>query len=115
MKTTIFAGLAAATALGSLLVAGTASAAVPYPHPHNVNQRLRDQHARIRQGIRSGQLTWRETRNLDRRDARVVRQEQRDRFFHNGHLTSGERRQLNHELNRDSRAIYRDKHNDRVR
>ena len=114
MKITIVAGLTALAGLGAVLAGGVANADVPYPHPHGINQRLRDQHARIGQGIGDDQLTRRETRDLDRRDARVVRQEQRDRFFHHGHLTAGERRHLDGELNRDSRAIYRDKHNDHV-
>ena len=115
MKIGNIAGIAALAALGSVLAGGVAQAQVPYGHPDSINQRLHDQHARIRQGVRSDELTRHETRNLDRRDARVYRQERRDRFFHHGRLTNNERRHLNGELNRDSRAIYRDKHNDRER
>ena len=115
MKIGNIAGIAAFAALGSVLAGGVAQAQPPYADHGNINQRLHNQHERIGQGIHSDQLTWRETSNLDRRDARVVRQEQRDRFFHHGRLTGGERRQLNNELNRDSHAIYRDKHNDHVR
>ena len=114
MKIKIVAGLTALAGLGAVLAGGVANADVPYSHSQGINQRLHDQHARIRQGVGDDQLTWRETRNLDRRDARVARQEQRDRFFHHGHLTTRERHQINGELNRDSRAIYRDKHNDHV-
>lgn len=115
MKARYIALAAPLALLGTVLVSGTAKASVPYHHTNSVNQRLRDQHTRIHQGVGSGQLTWRETHNLDVRDARVQRQERRDRFFHHGRLTSAERRHLNSELNHDSRTIYRDKHNRRVR
>ena len=115
MKTGFIGGLTAILGIGSALTGGVANAQVPFHHPDSINQRLHDQHARIRQGIGSDQLTRRETHNLRSRDARVLRQERRDRFFHQGHLTGNERRHLNGELNRDSGAIYRDKHNDRVR
>ena len=115
MKMGYIAGASALVAFGSLLIGNVANAQAPFHHPDSVNQRLRDQHARIRQGMHSGELTRGEVRNLNRRDARVLRQERRDRFFHAGHLTPGERRHLNGELNHDSGTIYRDKHNDRVR
>lgn len=76
-----------------------------------INQRLENQHSRIEQGIRSGELTYREQRNVESRDASIYRTEQRDRACDNGRLTGFERKQLNQQLNNDSRAIYRDKHN----
>src|ERR1700677_3759178 len=100
---------------GIVLVAGSASADPNYPRPNEVNHRLVNQQARIDQGVHSGQLTWRETRNLEGRDDRVYAQESRDEAFHDGHLTRGEDLRLNSELNRDSRAIYRDKHNCQTR
>lgn len=80
-----------------------------------INQRLHDQHGRIHQGVGSDQLTRREQYRLNRRDARIHAQEHLDRRFDNGHLTGGERRNLNRELNRTSGAIYRDKHNGAIR
>jgi len=115
MKLVSMARMTTLVALGTALMGGIASAQTPYPHPHGINQRLRDQNARIEQGNDSGQLTRREDRHLDRRDDRVQRQERRDRRTDNGHLTADERRHLNGELNRDSHAIYQGKHNDRVR
>lgn len=81
----------------------------------SINQRLHDQHSRIHQGVGSDQLTRREQYRLNRRDARIHAQEHIDRRFDHGHLTPGERRNLNRELNRSSGAIYRDKHNAAVR
>ena len=99
---------AAAAALAATLVPMAAQA-------QGINQRLNNQHQRIRQGVGSGQLTRGEQGRLNRRDAYIHGQERLDRRFDNGHLTGGERRQLNHELNHSSRRIYQDKHNAFVR
>ncbi len=85
------------------------------PYHGNINERQAEQHKRIVQGIRSGQLTHREVRGLHNRTAVVRAQERRDRYFHHGHLTSHERTRLNHEMNHDSRSIYRQKHDAQVR
>jgi hypothetical protein len=100
--------IAAAALLGAALLPMAAQA-------QSVNGRLQDQHQRIRQGVRSGQLTRGEQYRLNRRDAYVHAQEHLDRRFDHGHLTRGERRGLNNELNHTSTAIYRDKHNAAVR
>jgi len=76
-----------------------------------INQRKENQQDRISQGIRSGQLTPREASHLESREAHINRQEARDKAANGGHLTAGERAQINREQNRTSRAIYRDKHN----
>ena len=112
--------LAVAALLGtSLLPAAVQAQTVPgtpmHPHRPGINARLRHQDARVDQGDASGQLTRRESRRLSRRDARIAGQAARDRYLHNGHLTAGEHRRLNRELNRTSHAIYRKKHNDRTR
>ncbi len=100
--------LAAAAALTAALVPMAAQA-------QGINQRLNNQHARIRQGVGSGQLTRGEQYRLNRRDAYIHGQERLDRRFDNGHLTGGERRQLNNELNHSSSRIYQNKHNAAVR
>jgi hypothetical protein len=92
-------GLALAILLTSTLGAAT------------INQRRENQQDRIAQGVRSGQLTARETGGLENKEARLNRQIRNDRMDHNGHLTGGERAQINHEQNHLSRDIYRDKHN----
>ena len=104
-KTTVIAGIAL---LGAALLPMAAQA-------QGINQRLHDQHGRIHQGVQSGQLTRREQYRLNRRDAYIHAQAHMDRRFDHGHLTPGERRNLNRELNGSSRAIYRDKHNAAVR
>ena len=80
-------------------------------HAATINQRRAFQQHRIAQGERSGQLTGRETRHLERREASIGREERHMRTADRGHLTRPDRVALNHRLNRTSRAIYRDKHN----
>lgn len=110
MKTNYIAGTLLAALLGLGLMPLQANAQTKYPRPKEVNRRLENQHDRIHQGVRSGALNRRETRNLRLADARVRYQEQRDRINHNGHLTTHEYRQINREMNRNSNRIYRDKH-----
>lgn len=79
-----------------------------------VGQRERNQQERIAQGVRSGQLTAGETAHLEGREAGINQEVRKDRAANGGKLTAAERRQVNHQENRTSRAIYRDKHNARV-
>ena len=76
-----------------------------------VNQRQVNQQERIAQGVRSGQLTARETSHLEHKEAGLNRRIRHDRVDHNGHLTGRERAQVNREQNHVSRDIYRDRHN----
>jgi hypothetical protein len=107
--------LAGLTLVGAALLPMAAQAQTPYPHPHTLNQRFHDQNARINQGVRDDQLTRREARNDRFRLDRVRYQDQRDRDFHGGHLTTSDRRHQEAELNRNSKDIYRTKHNDYTR
>jgi len=102
----------------SLGLAGVAAAQAPATspadeHPYSVNGRLENQHDRIVNGKRDDQLTRSETTHLRADDAAIRAQERVYRQANDGRLTNGERRQLNHELNRSSRQIYRDRHNNR--
>ena len=80
-----------------------------------INQRKIDQQDRIAQGIRSGQLTARETRNLEGREASINHEEYAMRRADGGYLTGRDRAILTCRQNNVSRAIYRDKHNAWVR
>ncbi|MGH9819434.1 MAG: hypothetical protein ACRD43_04625 [Pyrinomonadaceae bacterium] len=75
----------------------------------NINGRERHQQQRIRQGVRSGQLTSRETYGLERKEIRIDNQEARFRRSGDG-LSPSERLRLEREQNRVSRDIYRQKH-----
>lgn len=73
-----------------------------------VNARQHHQKQRVRQGVRSGQLTRREARGL-RAEHRNIKQLERS-YKSDGTLSSAERRDLHRQLNRNSRTIYRQKH-----
>jgi hypothetical protein len=95
--------------LATLAVA--AMAALPLTsQAQTVNQRLRHQNARIDNGIHKGELTRNQVKNVRRTDERIHARERYDRTHDHGHLTSNEKRNLNRSLNRNSRNIYRDKH-----
>ena len=102
-------------AVATLFAAGTALAQTPQPSPNQkpatVNQRRENQQDRIANGVRSGQLTPRETRRLEGRETRLNHTIRSDRKANDGKLTAQERRQVNRRQNRISRSIYRDKHN----
>ena len=106
---------AALAAFGMPAVAQNAPTAVPptppIQKPSEVNQRLENQQDRIAQGVKSGQLTARETSNIENKEAGIDREVHNDRQANGGKLTQGERAQVNHQLNHTSRQIYRDKHN----
>lgn len=104
MKLSIFA--AAVLAVSTSVAMGQTSA--------TINQRKENQQDRIAQGVKSGQLTAGETRNLERREASINREERNMRRADGGHLTRADRAGLNRRQNRVSRSIYRDKHNFRV-
>jgi hypothetical protein len=90
-----------------LIVAGFL--AVPAVEAAPVNQRQTRQRERIRQGVRSGELTRRETVRL-RAEQRGLRAEERLYRRTGSGLTRWERRDLQRDLNRTSHDIYRQKH-----
>ena len=105
--------------LSSAAMVAQAPAPTPTPTPgrndYNVNQRKADQQGRIAQGVKSGQLTAGETSRLEHQEAGVNREERGMRAQDNGHLTKQDRRTLHSQQNQESRRIYRDKHNAKVR
>jgi hypothetical protein len=80
-----------------------------------VGRRQREQQERIGQGIKSGQLTSRESSHLERREAGENKEISGMRQANGGKLTNREKALVNHQDNRDSKAIYRKKHNNRAR
>ncbi len=81
------------------------------PKEGSVNDRRQDQQGRIANGVRSGQLTAGETKNLESREANVNREIKDDRSANDGKLTAQERQQVNKQQNNMSKSIYADKHN----
>jgi hypothetical protein len=74
----------------------------------SINQREHREQVRIRQGIRSGELTRPEARRLEAEQARIRVNERFDRA--DGKLTLKEREQLYKQLHHASHDIYRQKH-----
>ncbi|HEY0794454.1 MAG TPA: hypothetical protein VGD64_01620 [Acidisarcina sp.] len=100
---------------GTLFCVLTASAFAQNTTPPRgtIADRKHDQQERIGQGVKSGQLTPRETTNLERREGSINHEDRSMRKQDDGHLTNKDRRELNRRQNRTSKAIYRDKHNAR--
>jgi hypothetical protein len=89
------------------------AATTPDERPMTINQRLENQQDRIQAGAKEDQLTKGERTTLRADDAAIRAQERVYRQAHDGTMTPAERHQLNRELNRTSRQIHRDRHNNR--
>ena len=98
-KSTVLAGLG----LALMVIAGSASAGTPRYDARQAHQR-----ERIVNGVKSGELTMRETRRLAGGQVHLNRVERRAEA--DGVVTGRERAHLQHEANQQSRRIYRQKH-----
>jgi tellurite resistance protein len=76
-----------------------------------IDQREANQQKRIDQGVKSGELTNKEANTLQRRQDRVNAAEANAKA--DGKVTPQERRKLRRMENRNSKAIYNKKHNER--
>lgn len=77
------------------------------------NKRQQIQKNRIKEGLRSGELTVHETLHLRKQQQHINRLERA--YKSDGHLTRSERHNLHRAQNKTSRQIYKKKHNGRVR
>jgi hypothetical protein len=75
--------------------------------------RQENQQQRINQGEASGELTKGEAARDEAHHKAIGREIRHDRKEHGGKLTGKEKRHINRQQNRESRRIYRTKHNDR--
>jgi hypothetical protein len=73
-----------------------------------VDAREHRQQRRIRQGVRSGELSAREVLRLEKQQVHIRRYEARAKS--DGTVTAAERARLHHKLNHSSRSIRRQKH-----
>jgi Skp family chaperone for outer membrane proteins len=110
MKSSTSLGVIAAVLLASVAVAQDTQAGTRDPA---VNARQHNQRGRIQQGVRSGELTRHETRQLAG-EQRDIRQLERA-YKSDGTLSSAERRDLRHEQNQASRDIRQQKHDGQER
>ena len=108
---TITAAFLSAAVLSTALTAGAAQAG-PH-HTPGVDERQWRQERRIDNGVANGSLTAAEAARLAAGQARVDRME--SRFKSDGVVTGWERARLHGAQDRQSRKIYRKKHNLRWR
>lgn len=104
----------ALTGLMTIAPMVTASAAERPHYRRGIEARQRYQAQRIERGERNGALTWRESERIERQSARIERQEDRYRMS-GGRFTPAERARIQRELDRQSRQIYRQKHDNQYR
>ncbi|MCP5115430.1 MAG: hypothetical protein GY953_31770 [bacterium] len=79
-----------------------------------IKNRQRHQRVRIKQGVKSGELTKREARGLGTASARLGREIRRDRVDGGG-LTPRERVKIHHKQDRLSGQVFRQKHDGQER
>ena len=103
ITTLIFASLIIAFGFSTDAFAQTKS------RPRNVNNRQQQQQKRIVHGVKSGELTAKETHRLTREQHQIGRMETRFRRSGDG-LSYREGVKLQRELNQSSRHIYKQKH-----
>lgn len=92
--------------LSAVFVLGLSAAA--FANTPYINRREHREQQRIRQGIRSGELTRREAARLEAQQGRIRGYEWYAKS--DGHVSWAERRRLDHMLDRANRDIYRQKH-----
>ncbi len=80
---------------------------------NRVNRREDNQQNRIGRGVANGSLTPGEASRLERNQTRIDHEVAKDRAANGGSLTQAERQQVKGQMNRESHAIYRAKHNNR--
>ena len=107
MKKASFSALAT-LALFSISYSASAQTATP-----GITARQHHEQARIRQGVRSGELTRTEAAHLEGREAEI-RQDKREAKA-DGVVTRDERQDIRKDERQTSRAIYRQKHDAQVR
>jgi hypothetical protein len=99
--------------LAGLLLVSSAGVSFAWTRSPGINARQWKQNKRIDQGVNSGELTRKETKKL-RAEQKVIKFEERV-FKSDGHLGFWERKRLHRDLNRASRDIYRQKHDEQKR
>ena len=109
MKRTLFKLVFAAVIVAGIIPMTGLAQGNRYCHSNNINRREDYQRYRIREGIRSGELTRGEATRLIDQQRRIERYEYRARRDGGG-LDYCERQRLDRMLDRSSRDIYFQKH-----
>jgi hypothetical protein len=79
--------------------------------PNEVDDREANQQQRTANGLRSGQMTSGEAARTNENQANVAQQVHNERTANGGALTKQEKQQANKEENKNSKQIYKEKHN----
>ena len=101
------------TTLITVFAVSLIAASVPVAEAARPDRRQVHQTNRIHQGKKNGELTKKETARLAAGQAKVQRQKKRARS--DGYVTRNERRRIERTQDRQSRRIFRSKHNRRTR
>ncbi len=75
-----------------------------------IKDRKQNQQKRIAQGVKSGQLTPKETARVEHNEAKINQEVRQDRKANGGNLTNKEKAQVNRQQNKVSKEIYNQKH-----
>ena len=92
--------------MGALLLRGVSSMLAQ----NEINERQRNQQKRIGEGVENGSLTPAEAARLEKQEAAIHNEVKSERKANGGKLTPEERRQVNRQQHRESKRIYRQKH-----
>ena len=95
-----------------LTLAGVAAVSQAQTATPGVTDRQENQQERINQGVASGELTHKETRHLEKQQAKI--QQAKTDAKADGVVTPQERQHLAHMQNKASKKIQKDKTNDKV-
>ena len=82
--------------------------------PNEVDNREANQQQRTANGLRSGQMTSGEAARTNANQAAVAQQIHNERTANGGALTKQEKQQANKEENKNSKQIYKEKHNEKT-
>jgi hypothetical protein len=101
------------TSIATLVIAALPALAFAQSTPSNtatpgIDKRQAEQQKRIDQGVKSGELTKREAAKLEKGQAKVQRME--DKAKADGVVTAKERKQIQHEQDKQSKRIAHEKH-----
>ena len=95
---------------GAMLLGGASAVWAQAPDGNTINERQRNQQKRIGEGVENGSLTAGEAARLEKQEAAIHNEVKDDRQDNGGKLTKQERRQVTRQQNRESKRIYRTKH-----
>jgi len=98
---------ATAVLYAAVITAASAQTQWQKDHPRRtqVNSRLANQNQRVKQEVKSGQISKAQAAKLHKEDRTIRKQERADAAKNGGHITKSEQRQLNREENTVSRQI----------